>query len=111
MEYNTGVLTTKVGQFGVTEGEFTCLFMHLLTGIFGQDMWGIKVGAFLPSSVIKAAGDLHLEKLNLGSVVVYFFGILLIFICLYGVGKTLLTTNNKVQTVLEFIPYGILAGI
>lgn len=39
MQYNTGVLQTNVGQFGVTEGEYTCAIIHIITGIFGQDFW------------------------------------------------------------------------
>jgi hypothetical protein len=48
MEYNTGVLTTKVGQFGVTEGEYTCAIIHVITGIMGQKFWSIKIADLLP---------------------------------------------------------------
>lgn len=52
MEYNTGILKTNVGQFGVTEGEFICLIIHVFTGIFGQDFWAIRLGGFLPASIL-----------------------------------------------------------
>jgi len=48
MEYNTGVLQTNVGQFGVTEGEFTCALIHIITGIFGQKFWQITLSTFMP---------------------------------------------------------------
>jgi hypothetical protein len=51
MEYNTGILRTNVGQFGVTEAEFTCLFIHLISGIFGQNVWEISISAIIPASV------------------------------------------------------------
>lgn len=51
MEYNTGVLQTNVGQFGVTEAEFTCALIHLISGIFGQDFWQISLSIFLPESL------------------------------------------------------------
>jgi hypothetical protein len=42
------VLQTNVGQFGVTEGEYTCAIIHIITGIFGQDFWQIRISSFIP---------------------------------------------------------------
>lgn len=52
IEYHTGVLQTSVGNFGVTESEIICILIHLLTGIFGQEFWGITLDTILPSSVV-----------------------------------------------------------
>jgi len=47
-EYNTGILKTNVGQFGVTESEMITMVIHILTGIFGQNVWNIHIIDFLP---------------------------------------------------------------
>jgi phosphatidylglycerophosphate synthase len=39
MEHHTGILVTNVGQFGVTESHLIAISVHLLTGIFGQQLW------------------------------------------------------------------------
>lgn len=41
---------TNVGQFGVTETELAAMIVHLLTGIFGQNMWQVTIGSILPWS-------------------------------------------------------------
>ncbi len=51
MEYNTGILQTNVGQFGVTEAEYLCCLFHILTGVFGQKFWQITISVFLPGGV------------------------------------------------------------
>lgn len=50
-EHHTGILRTKVGQFGVTEGEYTLVVVHFLTGLYGQDFWKIKAADILPASL------------------------------------------------------------
>jgi hypothetical protein len=35
---------TSVGQFGVTEVELVSMIVHILTGIFGQNFWKVKIG-------------------------------------------------------------------
>lgn len=50
-EHHTGVLRTKVGQFGVTEGLYSLFFIHILTGIFGQNIWKFTALELLPSSL------------------------------------------------------------
>lgn len=49
MEYNTGILKTNVGQFGVTESELICMVVHIITGICGQDVWQVSLASFLPT--------------------------------------------------------------
>jgi phosphatidylglycerophosphate synthase len=56
-EYNTGVLKTNVGQFGVTEAELSALIVHLLTGIFGQDFWQVKVKEVLPEAMTSLSSN------------------------------------------------------
>lgn len=94
MEYKTGILKTKVGQFGVTEGEFTCMFIHILTAIFGQDMWSIRVGAMLPkillSPLLEMWPNSNLEEVKVGSIVIYFYGYLLFGLCIFSIVRTLL---------------------
>jgi hypothetical protein len=50
-EYNTGILLTNVGQFGVTECQIVCVVVYILTGIFGQDFWNISIMDMLPASI------------------------------------------------------------
>jgi hypothetical protein len=50
-EYNTGILKTCVGQFGVTEAELASMIVHFITGIFGQDFWQVKLREVLPTVI------------------------------------------------------------
>lgn len=93
MEYKTGILKTKVGQFGVTEGEFTCMFFHIITAIFGQDMWDIKVGALIPQTLLSPVLEMwpnsNIPEIKAGAVVVYFYGYLLFGMCVFSIARTL----------------------
>lgn len=50
-EHHTGILQTSVGQFGVTEAEYSLGLVQLLTGIYGQNMWKISLSDLLPSTL------------------------------------------------------------
>lgn len=77
-EYHTGVLKTNVGNFGVTETELICCLIHLLTGLFGQQMWDISIGS-----------------LSMKQIIVYAVGGLLIFLCTYSYFITLSSYPGK----------------
>lgn len=47
-EYNTGILLTNVGQFGVTECQVVAVVMYIVTGIFGQQIWSISIADMVP---------------------------------------------------------------
>ena len=51
MEHQTGILITNVGQFGVTEAHFLAITLHLLTGMFGQNLWHIHLNDIIPESI------------------------------------------------------------
>ena len=101
-EYNTGVLKTKVGQFGVTEAEFTCFFIHILTGIFGQQMWQTSLMNIfgIPQSFISSLPSAlaNVFSLNLGPVVIYWYSTLLIVLIIFQVGRTIVTSADKLRS-------------
>lgn len=99
-EYNTGVLRTKVGQFGVTEGEFTCMFIHILTGIFGQSMWSNTIVEVLPFT-LETSNEIVLTILNfkLGMALVFFYGGMLLSMCIVMTTVTILSNHNKVKQI------------
>lgn len=92
-EHHTGILRTKVGQFGVTEGEYTLVVVHFLTGIYGQNMWKVTAAEILPASVSHLK-DLH-PVLNhyftedLGTVIIHGFAVGICFVIAYMVIRTL----------------------
>ena len=92
-----------MGQFGVTEAEFTCMFIHILTGIFGQQMWQISLKALLgiTSNFIAScpAAIGNLLSINLGSATVYFFSGLLTLIVVYSVIRTILASTDKRRSI------------
>lgn len=52
IEYHTGVLQTGVGNFGVTEVELLLCGIHLITGLFGQEVWDISIANVDLKSVV-----------------------------------------------------------
>lgn len=81
LEYQTGVLKTNVGGFGVTETELICIVIHLLTGLFGQEMWDISLGG-----------------LSLKEIVVYFVAVTLLALCAYSYASLLLASSPEKRT-------------
>ena len=87
MEYNTGILKTKVGEFGVTESEYSLIFFHLITGIFGQSVWSTTVGSLLPSIVTQLIPVL--DDIQLGRMMAYGYTGLIFSLCVYSYLSTI----------------------
>ena len=51
-EHNTGVLVTNVGQMGVTESQIISCVIFIISGIFGQDIWGVTLKDILPQFIL-----------------------------------------------------------
>lgn len=92
MEYNTGVLQTNVGQFGVTETEYLCAFIHIITGIFGQDFWQINLSSFMPKFV--NASFPALNSIKIGSLIAIGMGMIIFLIVIYSVLHTVYQTKK-----------------
>lgn len=112
-EHHTGVLRTKVGQFGVTEGEYTIVIIHLLSGFYGQNMWKVSLYDLLPE-VISNLRYLH-PILNyvlteqIGPVIVYIFAISISNTILYMIFNTLRICKHRRRALGEFISIILLA--
>jgi len=88
------VLRTKVGEFGVTEGEFVCMFLHIITGIFGQQIWHIKVIDVIPFAPAQIA------SIQVNTIVPIFFAGLLTLISLYSFISTTMKSKDKLGGML-----------
>lgn len=85
-EYNTGILQTSVGQFGVTECQYSTMVVHLLTAIYGQSFWKISLMEIAPASItskITSSVLLNAFNMHLGGMVAYYFGLLIILVTLF----------------------------
>jgi hypothetical protein len=82
----------------VTEGEFTCALIHLLTGIFGQDVWSVKIVSFLPSSLVNGIYSIfqtsEFLEIKFGTILVYFFSVLILVLCCVMLVKTANSSSN-----------------
>lgn len=78
LEYQTGVLRTNVGGFGVTETELICITIHLLTGLFGQTMWDFTIGTF-----------------SIKQIVAFSVASILLALCLYSYANILIAAEQK----------------
>jgi hypothetical protein len=56
-EYNTGILLTNVGQFGVTECQIIATLIFILTGIFGQHIWLFSLYDILPAGFFESVSN------------------------------------------------------
>lgn len=96
-EHHTGILRTKVGQFGVTEGEYTLVLVHFLTGLFGQNMWKITALDILPASLSYLKDDHPLLNYvyteQLGTLVIHGFAVSIMINIIYIVITTLYSGN------------------
>lgn len=100
-EHHTGILTTKVGQFGVTEAEYTLVVVHFLTGIYGQGMWKITLEDIVPEA-LSSLKNVH-PLLNyafteqVGPVIVHGFAVTIAITIVYMVIHTLWGYSEKKQ--------------
>lgn len=112
-EHHTGILRTKVGQFGVTEGEYTLVIVHFLTGLFGQDFWRVTAADFLPASLLahKETHPLlnHILTSDLGTVIIHGFAISISIMIVYMILRTLYVAQDRTQAIGEFFSICLLA--
>ena len=91
------------------------MFIHILTGIFGQQMWQISLKALLgiPSSFIASCPAVigKLLSINLGSATVYFYSSLLVLIVVYSVASTILASSDKKRSIAEFFSFLLLISM
>lgn len=90
-----------MGQFGVTEGEYTLVVVHFLTGLYGQDFWKIKAIDILPASLtnLKDSHKLfhYIFTEDLGTVVIHGFAITIVITILYVLIGTLIKAHDRAQ--------------
>ena len=110
-EYNTGILRTNVGQFGVTEVELISLIIHLLTGIFGQGLWQFKLRDILPLSWSSHEILSEAMELKLGGFIAYYFGGMIFLSCLYVFVTTIISSKNKVKPIRECLTFYLIVGL
>lgn len=87
------------------------MLIHLLTGVFGQKMWALKISTLIPfSSNISSMHPLidQFFGLELGTVVVYFYAVLLLSVSIFITLKTAFDSNNKWKSCCEFLSFVLL---
>lgn len=103
-----------MGQFGVTEGEFTCMFIHIFTGVFGQNMWNYKLNELLPFA--NNLSSLHptidqILGIKLGTSFVYFYAGMLLSVSLILAIRTIFTSENRSKSISEFLGFFLLVAM
>ncbi|CAM9693784.1 unnamed protein product [Chrysoparadoxa australica] len=48
-EYHTGMLLWSNGYFGVTESQFSQMWLYIMSGLFTEEVWQIKLASLLPA--------------------------------------------------------------
>lgn len=106
-ENHTGVLSTRVGQIGVTEGQHLCMLVHILTGIYGQRMWQIKPINFLPQQFLNyAKSHVFITKMlsiTLGTTLVYIFSALVLLMAFVMFFRTLPQAKSKFEAASQYL--------
>lgn len=103
-EYNTGILITNVGQFGVTENHIAVTLAHLLTGIFGQSFWELHLVDLLPQKITSPfSNEIIVQALHLkiGGLIIIGFSWLIFILCLYVTIITILQSKDKTRAISE----------
>lgn len=104
-QYNTGVLRTNVGQFGVTQSHILVVLTHLLTGIFGQSLWEVHLIDFLPSKIgnnLNNGSMIHQAiNLKLGGLIAIGFGGLILVLSLFESARTIIASSNKTKALSQ----------
>jgi ethanolaminephosphotransferase len=92
-EHHTGILKTNLGQFGVTEAEYTVVIVHILTGIFGQHFWKFTLAQILPQSfsdIINIHPLInHYINEDIGTLIIHGFAVAILLVIVVGFFKTL----------------------
>lgn len=101
------MLSTRVGQIGVTEGQHLCMLVHILTGIYGQRMWQIKPINFLPQQFLNYAKSHdfinNMLSITLGTTLVYFFSVLTLAMSLVMFFRTLPQAKSKFEAASQYL--------
>ena len=96
-EYNTGILMTNAGEFGVTESQILVVIFNILTGIYGQQIWAFTLNDVISSVVtsgITNKAALFLLNLPMGANVAYFFGGLMFLMAICELLQTLYQSRS-----------------
>lgn len=85
----------------MTEGEYTLVLVHFLTGLYGQDFWKIKAIDILPTSIsyLKDSHKLlhYVFTEDLGTVVIHGFAITITITIFYVLIGTLIKAHDRAQ--------------
>lgn len=88
------------------------MFIHIITGIWGQEVWQTSILQLLSLSPADLAVVppffLKYLDMNLGPMVVYFYSTLLCLVLVYTILNTLIFSKDKSRTVLEFFSFALL---
>jgi len=92
-EYNTGILQTNVGQFGVTECQLITVIVLILTGLYGQGLWKVSLAEIIPVSITSKITHkffITAFKMNFGGMLAYYFGLLIILLASFESCRTII---------------------
>jgi len=113
-EYHSGVLTTSVAYFGVTEGELVICASLVIAGIFGPDAWDTSVADIL--GVVGLSFDTSgmnvffawLLTAGLKIIVLRTMYVVVSSITIYFIITTLMVAKDKFMAIAQFIPVSLL---
>lgn len=102
-ENHTKILKTNVGNIGVTEAEFLIIALHLLTGIFGREFWGVTIRKVAPGFLM------NYLPLNILDQPIYIYVYWLVNVALFVatmamVLSVLFNKPNKLYQIAQFFP-------
>jgi len=109
-EYHSGVLTTSVTYFGVTEGELLILGCLFIAGVFGPGVWDLSIAQLLTSVGLhvdgSGSGELvgWLLTTGLKMLVLRFMYVVVTIILVYFFITTLMVAKDKALALSQFVP-------
>jgi len=82
------------------------MFIHILTGIFGQKMWSAKPSKYISKSVMKYLGSKSMLykvlNLKLGTALVYVGAFAVAIMTIYMIVSTLAKNKNKFTAIAQY---------
>lgn len=90
------------------------MFIHIFTGVYGQNMWNYKLYELLPfSSHISSIHPVvnQIMELKLGTSFVYFYAGMLLTVSLLIVLRTVFSSEDKARSISEFLGFFLLVAM
>jgi hypothetical protein len=77
--------------------------VFILTGIFGQSFWKITLAEILPTNITSKLTHKFFAtaiKMNIGGMLAYYLGLLIIMLAVFEFCKTMIKSEKKIKPLL-----------